>query len=248
MEDEQLLRYSRQIMLPEFDIEGQQRLLNARVLLVGVGGLGSPVALYLAAAGVGRLVLADFDRVDLSNLQRQIAHGTQDIGRLKVESAAEAIRSINPDVGIETLAERLDEAKLERHLADVDLVIDGCDNFQTRHAVNAACVASGTPLVSGAVIRMEGQLAVFRADRPGQPCYHCLFPASEDVAETCSETGILSPLPGIIGSLQALEAIKILSGCGTPSDSKLLVFDATQSSWRSLRIPKDPNCPVCARH
>jgi molybdopterin-synthase adenylyltransferase len=245
MDDSQLLRYSRQIMLPELDIEGQQRLLEARVLIVGLGGLGSPAALYLAAAGVGTLVLADFDRVDLSNLQRQIIHGQEDIGRLKVESATDSLLSINPEIRVETVTARLEAETLAEHVAGVDLVLDGSDNFATRFAVNAACVAARRPLVSGAVIRLEGQLAVFRADLPEQPCYRCLFPEGEEVAESCSETGVLAPLPGVIGSLQALEAIKILGRCGEPANARLLLLDAFRLQWRSLEIKPDPACPVC---
>ncbi len=246
MNDEQLLRYSRQIMLPQFDIEGQLRLKSARVLIVGVGGLGSPAALYLAAAGVGTLVLGDFDTVELSNLQRQIAHSTHDLGRLKVESAADAIRALNPETRIETVSDPLEGELLAELVAGVDVVVDGCDNFATRSAVNEACVAARKPLVSGAVIRLEGQLAVFRPDLAEQPCYRCLFGDGEEQAQTCSETGVLGPVPGIIGSLQALEVIKLLSGCGEPLNSKLLLFDAARSHWRTLRIPKDPDCPVCS--
>jgi molybdopterin/thiamine biosynthesis adenylyltransferase len=245
MNDEQLLRYSRQIMLPAIDIEGQQRLLNSKALIVGLGGLGSPVAMYMAAAGVGELVLADFDTVELSNLQRQIVHDTASIGCLKVESASERLRAINPDVRITTLAAPLDADNLPELAARVDVVVDGCDNFATRLAVNAACVQTRTPLVSGAVIRLEGQLAVFRFDRPGGPCYRCLFPAADDIPETCSETGVLAALPGVIGSLQALEAIKLLAGVESGSDDTLLIFDALRGDWRRLRIPADPACCCC---
>jgi molybdopterin/thiamine biosynthesis adenylyltransferase len=245
MNDEQLLRYSRQIMLPAVDIEGQRRLLNARALVVGMGGLGSPAAMYLAAAGVGELVLADFDEVELSNLQRQIVHDTAGIGRPKVASAADRLRAINPDVKVTPLAMRLDDDNLPALTAAVDVVLDGCDNFATRLAVNAACVRTRTALVSGAVIRLEGQLAVFRLDRPGGPCYRCLFPTGDDVAETCSETGVLAPLPGVIGSLQALEAIRLLAGADSGLSDQLTVFDALRSDWRRLRIPPDPDCPCC---
>jgi len=247
MDDAQLLRYSRQIMLPQIDIEGQARLLASRVLIVGLGGLGSPSALYLAAAGVGELVLADFDRVDLSNLQRQIIHQTDGIGRLKVESARERIAAINPEVRVRTFSEPLNEDNLPGLVSSVDLVIDGCDNFTTRFAVNAACVAARKPLVSGAVIRLEGQLAVFRADVPGSGCYRCLFPGGEDEAETCSETGVIAPLPGIIGSMQALEALKLLLGIEQGLSGRLLVFDALRSEWRKLKLAADPHCPVCGR-
>lgn len=246
MNDEQLLRYSRQIMLPAIDIEGQERLLNSKALIVGLGGLGSPAALYLAAAGVGELVLADFDEVELSNLQRQIAHDTPSIGRLKVESAAERMRAINPDIRIKPLAIELDGNNLPELTASVDVVLDGCDNFPTRQAVNAACVQTRTPLISGAVIRLEGQLAVYRLDQPDSPCYSCLFPDAPEIAETCSETGVIAPLPGIIGSMQALEAIKLLASGQTGLDNQLLLFDALNSDWRRLRIPVDPACACCA--
>jgi len=245
MRDEQLLRYSRQIMLPAIDIEGQQRLLESKALIVGLGGLGSPAAMYLAAAGVGELVLADFDTVELSNLQRQIAHDTGSLGRLKVESAAERLLAINPEIKVTPLAIRLDDGNLPELTAGVDVVLDGCDNFATRLAVNAACVRTRTPLISGAVIRLEGQLAVYRLDRPGGPCYRCLFPAGDDTAETCSETGVIAPLPGVIGSLQALEAIKLLASGESGLDNQLLLFDALRTNWRRLKIPADPECPCC---
>lgn len=229
MNDEQLLRYSRQIMLPAIDIEGQERLLNSKALIVGLGGLGSPAALYLAAAGVGELLLADFDEVELSNLQRQIAHDTASIGHLKVESAAARLRAINPEVRITPLAIQLDASNLPELTAAVDVVLDGCDNFTTRQAVNAACVQTQTALISGAVIRLEGQLAVYRLDQPGGPCYGCLFPEGPETAETCSETGVIAPLPGVIGSLQALEAIKLLATGKTGLDDQLLLFDALQT-------------------
>lgn len=247
MNDEQLLRYSRQIMLPAIDIEGQQRLLDAKVLIVGLGGLGSPAAMYLAAAGVGELVLADFDTVELSNLQRQIIHDTASIGQPKVESAAARLRGINPDVRVHTLPMRLDDANLPALLDGIDVVLDGCDNFTTRLAVNDACVATRTPLVSGAVIRLEGQIAVFRLDRQGGPCYRCLFPVADEAAETCSETGVLAPLPGVIGSMQALEAIKLIAGGESGLDDQLLIFDALRTDWRRLRIPADPDCNCSGR-
>lgn len=245
MNDEQLLRYSRHIMLPQIDIEGQARLLASSALIVGLGGLGSPAALYLAAAGVGRLVLVDDDAVELSNLQRQIIHATTALGRAKVDSAAERLRELNPDVVIEPHRIRADAAWLAEQVAKVDVVLDGSDNFGTRFLVNAACVAAGKPLVSGAVIRGEGQLALFRLDRSDSPCYRCLFPAGEEIAETCSDTGVLAPLPGVIGSLQALEAMKLLAGVESGAAGKLLLFDAFAVQWRSLKIRRDPQCPVC---
>ncbi|MCP5141042.1 MAG: molybdopterin-synthase adenylyltransferase MoeB [Chromatiales bacterium] len=246
MNDEQLLRYSRQILLPQFDVEGQQKLLDARVLVIGAGGLGSPVALYLAAAGVGHITISDFDKVELSNLQRQIAHGSDDIGRPKVDSARDAMLALNPDVQVRTIDRALHDAELRDAVLAADLVIDGSDNFTTRFEINRACVAARTPLVSGAVIRMEGQLAVFRADLDDQPCYHCLYGDGEELAETCSQTGVLAPVAGMLGCMQATEAIKVLTGVGQPLNGRLLVVDAATMTFRTLRIPRDPNCPVCA--
>ncbi|KRT53830.1 HesA/MoeB/ThiF family protein [endosymbiont of Ridgeia piscesae] len=244
MNDDQLLRYSRQIMLPSIGIEGQQRLLESRVLLVGLGGLGSPVALYLAAAGVGQLVLSDFDKVDLSNLQRQIAHTTDAIGELKVESARRALLALNPEIQIETIDRILQEQELVLEVQKADLVIDASDNFATRFAINSACQCHATPLVSGAAIRMEGQVSAF-SGQPGGPCYRCLYPEEGQVADTCSENGVLAPLVGIIGSIQATEAIKILTGAGTPLFGQLLILDALHMQWRSLKLKPDPRCPVC---
>jgi len=245
MDDDQLLRYSRQILLPEFGIEAQERLLGARVLIVGAGGLGSPVALYLAAAGVGTLAIADDDVVDLSNLQRQILHRQVDIGRPKVESAAERIAALNPDTRVIPIAARLAGETLREQVAAADLVVDGTDNFGTRFAVNAACVAARTPLVSGAAIRMEGQVAVFRADRPDSPCYRCLYRDGTETEQTCAENGVLAPIVGIVGSLQALEAIKVLTGIGETLCGRLLVIDGRSLDIRTLRLRRDPDCPVC---
>lgn len=247
MNDQQLLRYSRQIMLPDIDIEGQEKLLAARVLVVGLGGLGSPVAMYLAAAGIGRLVLADFDSVDLSNLQRQIAHTTDRIGQSKVESAAQTLRALNPDVHITCITELLDGDSLNAQIEQVDLVVDCCDNFATRFAVNAACVAAKIPLVSGAAIRLEGQVAVFDNRQNNSPCYRCLYDEESEENTTCAANGVLSPLVGIIGSMQALEAIKLVTGFGQSLAGKLLIFDARYSQWRELKLPKDRDCPVCSR-
>jgi len=246
MNDQQLLRYSRQIMLPDVDIDGQEKLLAARVLIVGLGGLGSPVAMYLAAAGVGHLILADFDKVDLTNLQRQIAHTTDRIGQTKVESAAQSLRALNPDVEITCITEVLDADALREQLAEVDLVIDCCDNFATRFAINAACVAAKIPLVSGAAIRLEGQIAVFDNRDSGCACYRCLYDEESEENTTCAANGVLSPVVGIIGCMQALEAIKLIVGFGKPLAGKLLMFDARYSQWRELKLPKDKNCPVCA--
>jgi adenylyltransferase/sulfurtransferase len=235
MNDQQLLRYSRQIMLPDVDLDGQEKLLAARVLIIGLGGLGSPVAMYLA----------DFDSVDLSNLQRQIAHTTDRIGQLKVESAAQTIRALNPDVQITCVTQVLDADALKDQIAGVDVVVDCCDNFQTRFAVNAACVAARVPLVSGAAIRLEGQVAVFDTRQPDCPCYRCLYDEESEENTSCAANGVLAPLVGIVGSMQALEAIKLIVGFGTSLAGKLLVFDARHSQWRELKLPKDPHCPVC---
>ncbi|MCU7904875.1 MAG: molybdopterin-synthase adenylyltransferase MoeB [Candidatus Thiodiazotropha sp. (ex Epidulcina cf. delphinae)] len=245
MNDDQLLRYSRQIMLPSIGIEGQQQLLDARILIIGLGGLGSPAAMYLASAGVGSLVLVDFDQVDLTNLQRQIAHTTERIGHPKVESARETLRAINPDARIETIARRLDGASLAEQVDKADLVIDASDNFATRFAINKACFAHQTPLVSGAAIRMEGQISVFTG-QAGGPCYHCLYPDEGEIDETCSANGVLAPLVGIIGSIQAVEAIKQLTGAGKCLQGRLLLLDALQMEWRTLRLTADPACPVCS--
>ena len=244
MNDAQLLRYSRQIMLPGFGIEGQQRLLDARVLVVGLGGLGSPVALYLAAAGVGHLLLADFDAVDLSNLQRQLLHSSAHVGRNKVDSAIETLRALNPDVRLEPVKGSLAGKALAELARRVDLIIDCSDNFSTRFAINTACFESGIPLVSGAAIRAEGQVSVFSGRRDG-PCYQCLYPSQGAAEETCARNGVLAPVVGIIGSIQATEAIKVLTGLGEPLFGRLLLLDALRMEWRSVRLTADPACPVC---
>ncbi len=244
MEDEQLLRYSRQIMLPDIGIEGQEQLRSSRVLMVGVGGLGSPAAMYLAAAGVGTLVLVDFDQVELSNLQRQIIHTSERIGMRKVDSAKETLLALNPECRVETVAKRLNEAELATQVKKADLVIDASDNFDTRFALNSACVANGIPLVSGAAIRLEGQVSVFR-NQPGGPCYRCLYNNQGRMDESCAENGILAPVAGIIGSIQATEAIKVLTGAGEPLSGRLLLLDALRMEWRTLKLLPDPNCPVC---
>lgn len=248
MNDQQLLRYSRQILLPQIGPEGQQRLLDSHALIIGMGGLGSPIAMYLAAAGVGILTLVDDDRVELSNLQRQIIHGTRDIGRLKVESAQQRLLSLNPDITIHTIPHRLEGEALVEQVRKADIVVDGCDNFATRFAVNQACVQAQTPLISGAAIRMEGQVAVFIPGNQESPCYHCLYRDEGELDQTCTNNGVLAPLVGIIGSMQAMEAIKVLLGLGEPLMGKLLILDGMTMEWRSLRLKKDPNCPVCADH
>ncbi|TNF36039.1 MAG: molybdopterin-synthase adenylyltransferase MoeB [Gammaproteobacteria bacterium] len=245
--DEQLLRYSRQIMLPQWDVAAQERILASRVLIVGAGGLGCPVAMYLAAAGVGTLLLADDDTVDLSNLQRQIAHTQADIGRAKVDSLRDTLLALNPDVMVETIAQRLDETALPALLARVDVVVDASDNAATRFAINRACVQASKPLVSGAAIRMEGQLAVFDPRTADAPCYACLYSENLSVNEACVENGVLSPVVGVIGSLQAVETLKVLAGVGDSLAGRLLVYDGMSGQMREFRIPKDPACTVCSK-
>ncbi len=245
MKDEELLRYSRQIMLPEMDVAGQQALVDATVLIIGMGGLGCPVAMYLAAAGVGHLIIADDDRVELTNLQRQIAHGQESIGQLKVASAEQNLKRLNPEVKVTAIAARVQDAELADLVAQVDLVIDASDNFKTRFAINRACVAGGKPLVSGAAIRMEGQVAVFDARNADSPCYQCLYGGGDEEDGTCSTNGVMAPVVGIIGSVQAMEAIKVLAKVGETLTGRLLLLDAANMQWREMRLPRDPNCPVC---
>ncbi|MGM0594051.1 MAG: HesA/MoeB/ThiF family protein [Pseudomonadota bacterium] len=245
MNDEQLLRYSRQIMLPQLDVAGQQRLLDSHALIIGMGGLGSPVAMYLAAAGVGQLTLVDFDTVELSNLQRQILHGTEDIGRPKVASARDALLRLNPDVVVEEVNLKLEGAALDEAVALADVVIDASDNFASRFAINDACVRARRPLVSGAAIRMEGQVSVFHNELDDSPCYRCLYRDEEGLAQTCSESGVLAPVVGVIGALQATEALKVLAGIGETLRGRLLLWDAMRMEWRSLGLRKDPACPCC---
>lgn len=246
MNDRDLLRYSRQIMLEAIDIKGQERLLAGHALVIGAGGLGSPVALYLAAAGVGRLTLADADEVELSNLQRQIAHGEADLGRNKAESACEAAQALNPGCRIETLTTHLEGERMATSVAAADVVLDCTDRFSSRYAINAACHAAGVPLVSGAAIRFSGQLAVFDPRDPDCPCYACLYPpdGQGDAALSCAESGVVAPLVGLIGSFQALEAIKLLSGAGTPHRG-LSTFDGLSGEWRRFGVPRDPACVTC---
>jgi molybdopterin-synthase adenylyltransferase len=246
MDDQQLLRYSRQIMLPQVDIAGQQKLRDASVLIIGLGGLGSPIAMYLAAAGIGKLTLVDHDKVDLSNLQRQIVHTTNSIGVDKVESARQALLKLNPETQIETINRQLDETALGEQVNQADVVIDASDNFPTRFQLNRVCVKNKTPLVSGAAIRLEGQVSVFDASNPDSPCYQCLYKDGEETEETCSENGILAPVAGIIGSVQATEAIKIILGLGETLVGRLLILDAQTMEWREVKLKKDPGCPVCS--
>ncbi len=246
LSDEQLLRYSRQIMLPDFDLPGQQALLAARVMVVGLGGLGCPAAMYLASAGIGQLVLVDHDRVELSNLQRQIAHSVGAIGEAKVDSAARTLRGLNPDIELLSVAARLEGALLVHWVQRVDLVVDASDNLATRLALNAACVNQRVPLVSAAAIRSEGQIAVFDARRPESSCYRCLYRDDTEAQASCGERGVMAPLTGILGSVQAMEAIKILSGYGEPLLGRLLLLDARSMEWQSLVLQRNPACPVCA--
>lgn len=247
MDDEALLRYSRQIMLPDMDIGGQQKLVDATVLIVGVGGLGCPAAMYLAAAGVGKLILADDDKVELTNLQRQIAHSQAALGQSKVASAAETLKGLNPDVEIQLIDRRLEGELLEQAVNHADLVLDACDNFATRFAVNDACIKSGKPLVSGAAIRMEGQVAVFDSRQSDAPCYQCLYQDGDDLDTSCSTNGVMAPLVGIIGSVQAMEAIKLLADIGTSLAGRLLLLDAKTMQWREMKLPRDPGCGACGK-
>ncbi len=248
MDDTQLLRYSRQILLPRIGTEGQQTLLDSRVLVIGAGGLGSPAALYMAAAGIGHLVIADDDCVDLSNLQRQILHHHTDIGKPKVDSAKHTLNALNPDIDVTSLPSRLQGEALTTQVSQADLVVDASDNFDTRFAVNRACVETATPLVSGAAIRMEGQVSVFLPKDPDSPCYRCLYREGDDPEQTCADNGVLSPIVGIIGSIQALEAIKVLLNLGDTLCGRLLVFDGLYHEWRSMKLHRDPACPVCGDH
>ncbi len=244
--DDELMRYSRQILLPSFDVAGQARLKSARVLVVGAGGLGCPVALYLAAAGVGHLTLADDDVIELANLQRQIAFESTQLGEPKAQALAEQMRRINPLVKVDAVTERLEGDDLLRQVQACDLVLDCTDNFSTRFAINKACVKAGVPLVSGAAIRGEGQLAVFDTRQPDAPCYQCLYPDQGNDELTCSEAGVIGPLVGIIGACQAMEAIKMLTNVGVPLTGRLLILDAWRMEWREMKLARDPECPVCS--
>ena len=246
LDDDQLLRYSRHILLPEIGIDGQQRLLNARALVVGAGGLGSPIALYLAASGVGHITLCDHDAVDLTNLQRQIVHHTDSIGKPKVASAQDTLRRINPSVEVVAIQERLAGSRLEQRVDDSTVVLDATDNFATRHAINRACVKFRKPLVSGAGVRFDGQIAVFDLRRDDSPCYHCLFAEDGDLEEMrCAVMGVFAPLVGIVGSMQAGEALKVIMGIGEPLQGRLLLLDALSMQIRTVRLAKDPACRVC---
>lgn len=246
MEDAQLLRYSRQIMLSQIDVTGQQKLLDSRVFILGLGGLGSPAAMYLAAAGVGHLVLNDFDTVDLTNLQRQIAHPNQSIGQKKVDSARKTLQDLNPEIRIDAIDCKLEGQALEDQIKAADVVLDCSDNFSTRFAVNKACVKHKTPLVSGAAIRFEGQVSVFTPGADDSPCYNCLYEDQGELQESCVQNGVIAPLPGIIGSTQALEAIKLITNAGKPLQGRLLLLDGLSMEWNQMKLRKNPNCPTCS--
>ena len=245
MKDEQLLRFSRQIMLPTMDVAGQQELVDATVLIVGMGGLGCPAAMYLSAAGVGHLVIADDDTVEITNLQRQIAHEQSNLGESKVSSAETTLKGLNPDVRITQIKNRLEGDLLEQAVVSADVVVDASDNFNTRFAVNQSCLKNKKPLVSGAAIRMEGQVAVFDSENPESPCYQCLYSECDDDDASCSQNGVMAPLVGIIGSVQAMETIKLITGIGNSLVGRLLLLDAATMQWREMKLPRDPSCPAC---
>lgn len=247
MNDNQLLRYSRHILLSQIDYAGQEKLTQSHALIVGAGGLGAPVALYLAAAGVGKLTICDFDNVDLTNLQRQIIHTTASVGINKAVSAQQTIYEINPEVQVQAVQKKSTEDELTALVAKADLAIDCSDNFATRYALNRVCHKLKKPLVSGAAVRFEGQITVYDFRNSETPCYHCLFPdAGEDQDMRCASNGVFSPLVGMIGTTQAAEALKLLMGIGDSLQGRLLLLDALAMEWREIRLKKDPNCSVCA--
>ena len=249
MDDAKLLRYSRHILLNELGIDGQEKLLASHALIIGAGGLGSPVSLYLGSAGVGHITVVDHDTVDATNLQRQIAHTLERVGQSKAESVRTAIAQINPDAQVSAISQRADAALLDTLVAQADVVLDCCDNFETRQAVNLACVKHRKPLVSGAAIRMDGQVSVFDSTQPDAPCYACIFPPEQAPEETrCATMGVFAPLVGIIGTVQAAEALKILSGMGSQMAGRLLMLDGRALSWTDIRMQRNPACPVCAAH
>jgi len=245
MNDDDLLRYSRQIMLPEIDAGGQLKLAEATVLIIGLGGLGSAAAIYLAAGGVGHLILSDFDKVDLSNLQRQILHLTADIGRPKTESARDHLAALNPNVSLTLIDTALEKEELLARIRAADVVVDATDNFRSRFAINRACVTAQTPLVSAAAVRFEAQLSVFHPGVSDSPCYRCLYGEDSMTEETCTANGVLAPLLGIMGSLQAAETMKLIMGIGRPLIGELLLLDILNMEWHRARLPRDPHCPVC---
>jgi molybdopterin/thiamine biosynthesis adenylyltransferase len=245
MNDEQLLRYGRQIMLPQVDIQGQQRLLDACVIIFGIGGLGSPVAMYLAACGIGEIVIVDDDNVELTNLQRQIIHRSSHVGMPKVNSAAEAIKSLNPEVDVSVIAERISGEKLKRSIERADIVVDATDNLSSRLEINQQCHLTRTPLVSASVIRWEGQLAVFDSRRQESPCYQCLYGSLGEVGQSCSENGVMGPVVGMLGSMQANEVVKLITEAGTSLIGRVLMLDALNMEWHFIRLKKDLACPIC---
>ena len=249
LQDEELLRYSRHLLLDDIGFEGQTRILNSHVVVIGAGGLGSPAAMYLACAGVGKITLVDHDDVDLTNLQRQIAHTTDTVGRAKVESAQIALGRLNPHVDVLPLPMRADTALLDSLVPSADVVLDCCDNFATRQAINAACVRHGKPLVSGSAIRMDGQITVYDARNPASPCYACVFPPDVVPEEArCATMGVFAPLVGIIGTMQAAEALKLIVGIGEPLTGRLLMLDGRSMEWTQVRMARKAGCEVCAEH
>ena len=246
MNDQELLRYSKQIMLPQIDIEGQQKINDSKMLIIGMGGLGSPTALYLAAAGVGHIVIADFDQVELSNLQRQIIHSTSDIGDDKVNSAKAKLLELNPNITVTVANEIMHSDNLASLIKDVDIILDGTDNFESRFEINKACVECHKPLISAAVIRFEGQISVFKGYEVDQPCYQCLYSEQGDGHESCVENGVLAPVAGLVGTIQALQAIKVLLGLGEQLCGELLLIDGLDLSFRKIKIVKDSECPICS--
>ena len=245
MNDHELLRYSKQIMLPQIDVEGQQKIIDSTMLIIGMGGLGSPTALYLASAGVGHIVIADFDQVELSNLQRQIIHSTSDIGDDKVNSAKAKLLELNPNIKVTVANEIMHSDNLASLIKDVDVVLDGTDNFESRFEINKACVECHRPLISAAVIRFEGQISVFKAYKVDQPCYQCLYSEEGNGRESCVENGVLAPVAGLVGTIQALQAIKVLLGLGDQLCGELLLIDGLDLSFRKVKIIKDSECPIC---
>ncbi len=249
MNDSQLLRYSRHILLDDIGIDGQARLLAAHALIIGAGGLGSPAALYLGSAGVGHITVVDHDRVEATNLQRQIAHTMARIGQFKALSIAEAIAQINPDVQVTAVTQRADDELLNELVERADVVLDCTDNFQTRHAINHACVRHAKPLVSGAALQLDGQVSVFDSRQPEAPCYACVFPEADAPEETnCATMGVFAPLVGIVGSMQSAEALKLLCGFGESLAGRLMMLDARHLSWTEMRVRRQPDCKVCGVH
>ena len=246
MNDHELLRYSKQIMLPQIDVEGQQKIIDSTMLIIGMGGLGSPTALYLAAAGVSHLIIADFDQVELSNLQRQIIHRTADIGEDKVDSAKAKLLELNPNITVTVANEIMHSDNLASLIKDVDIVLDGTDNFESRFEINKACVECHKPLISAAVIRFEGQISVFKGYEVDQPCYQCLYSEDGNGRESCVENGVLAPVVGLVGTIQALQAIKVLLGLGEQLCGELLLIDGLDLSFRKVKIVKDSECPICS--